>query len=321
MRFQMTSLAPRVLLLATGGTIAGQAASATDNVGYTAGQRTAAELVAAVPALADVPLALEQVAQRDSKDMDADVWWALSRSIRRAEKDASVCGVVVTHGTDTLEETAYWLHRTVAADKPVVLTAAMRPASSLQADGPQNLLDAVCLAQHAQARGVMAVLGGTVWAGAELRKVHNYRLEAFTAGDAGPVAQCVEGRVQTFRAWPQAQRLGPVLEGRLEAALDAPPDWPRVDIVTSHAGADGRVVRALVQSGVQGLVVAATGNGTLHQALESALQEAVAAGVRVVRSTRCVLGSLVPDGGALPQAGGLTPAQARVALMLELMGA
>ncbi len=311
----MASVSEHVLILATGGTIAGQSAILGDNVRYRAGQVGVEALVAAVPALASQALQVEQVAQIDSKDMSHALWWSLSQRIAQALGDDAVAGVVITHGTDTLEETAYWLHRTLRASKPVVLTAAMRPAGSLQADGPQNLLDAVRVASLRGARGVVAVLAGRVLAGHELRKLHNYRIDAFGSADAGPLAILEEGRIRRLRDWPAdaAQKW--------DVCGSAPADWPWVEVITSHAGASGRVVDLLTNEGVQGLAVAATGNGTVHAELYAALLRARQRGVAVLRSTRCALGHLVDDGGELDDAGGLTPAQARVELLLRLLGA
>lgn len=306
-----------VVILGTGGTIAGTAPSAADNVGYAAAQIGVERLVAAVPPLAAVPIECEQVAQLDSKDMDHATWQRLAQRCAHHLARADVAGVVVTHGTDTLEETALFLQLVLAtAAKPVVLTAAMRPATSLQADGPQNLLDAATVARAAGARGVMVAMAASVFAADEVRKVHPYRLDAFDAGDAGPIARVEEGVVRRFREWPA---------GRAHAALDRiaadPAGWPRVEIVSSHAGAEGRLVHALLAQGVAGIVVAGTGNGTLHASLEAALAEAQARSVGVVRTTRCGGGRVIGGGDArLPDAGALTPAQARVALMLELMG-
>ena len=235
-----------LVVLGTGGTIAGTAASAGDNIGYTAAQLGVATLVKAVPALAGVPLETEQVAQVDSKDMGDAVWRALVARVAHHLARPEVAGLVVTHGTDTLEETAWLLQRVLAPAKPVVLTAAMRPATSLQPDGPQNLLDAVTVARHPGAQGVVAVLGGVVHGAADVAKVHTYRIDAFDSGDAGPVARIEEGRVRVFRPWPAGQALG--------AGVVAPEAWPRVGIVLSHAGVDGLLVDALVQQGARGIV-------------------------------------------------------------------
>jgi L-asparaginase len=303
----------KVVVLGTGGTIAGTAASATDAVGYTAAQLGVAQLVAAVPALAGLDLDCEQVAQLDSKDMDVPTWQRLVQRVAWHLARPEVAGVVVTHGTDTLEETAYLLHRVLAPAKPLVLTAAMRPATSLQADGPQNLLDAVAVARDAGAQGVLAVLAGRVWSGAELRKVHTLRLDAFDAGDAGALAAVEEGRLRWWRSAPRGEALG------LQRLAREAAQWPRVEVVFNHAGAGGALVDALLAQRVAGIVVAGTGNGTLHRELEAALRRAQAAGVRLLRCTRCAAGPVLGD-GALPSAGALSPWQARVELLLQLLG-
>ncbi len=308
-----------VVILGTGGTIAGTAASANSHVGYTAAALGVDELLAAIPALLGQPLATETIARLDSCDMDHATWALLARRAAWHLAQPEVTGVVVTHGTDTLEETAYFLHLTVAAAKPLVLTAAMRPATALSPDGPQNLFDAVLLARDAQARGVLAMLGGRVIAAVDLRKLHGYRVDAFSAGDAGDTALLEDGRLRVLRSWPTGG-LHPVAARLPEAAV-----WPAVDIVTSHAGARSAVVDALVAAGARGLIIAGTGNGSLHAELLAAAHRALAQGVLVRRASRCILGGVVdpmpPEPGGLPSAGALTPAQARVELMLDLMSA
>lgn len=269
---QMTSsdvLSPRpaqngrhIVILGTGGTIAGRAEQSTDVVGYKAGQVAVQDLIDGVPGLrrridAGWRIESEQVSQVDSKDMSHAIWRRLAERVQHHLDRPEVDGIIVTHGTDTLEETAYLLHRVLAPSRPVVLAAAMRPASAPQPDGPQNLDDALTVVGWPGARGVMAVLGGQVWSGAEVRKVHPYRLDAFSAGDAGPLAHVEAGQLRRLREWPVEQPLG--------LKVLAADIWPDVQIVTSHAGADGRLVDLLVQVGVQGLVVAATGNGSVHQ--------------------------------------------------------
>jgi L-asparaginase len=299
-----------VVILGTGGTIAGSG----DDVGYAAGQLSVEALVGAVPALAGRALEAEQVAQVDSKDMSHANWQRLARRAAYHLARPEVAGVVVTHGTDTLEETAWFLHRVLAPAKPVVLTAAMRPATSLQADGPQNLHDAVTLAAWPGVHGVLAMLQGRVHGPAEVRKRQPFALDAFESGEDGPLALVQEGQVRALRSWPIGEALG------LERIAADPALWPRIDIVVSHAGADGVVVDALVSAGARGLVVEGTGNGTVHASLLAALARAQAAGLPVLRATRCSGGAIVgaPE-GAVPSAGKLTPAKARVELLLQLL--
>jgi L-asparaginase len=302
----------RIVILGTGGTIAGTAASAGDGVGYSAGQLGVGHLVAAVPGLSELDLECEQIAQLDSKDMDFATWQSLAARAAHHLARADVAGVVVTHGTDTLEESAYLLHRVLATAKPLVFTAAMRPATSFCADGPQNLADAVATALDPHAHGVLAVIAGRVWAGAELRKVHTYRVDAFAAGDAGPLASVEEGVLRWWREAPRGQALG-----LAHIARDAA-QWPRVEIVMNYPGAGGALVDALVAQGVHGIVAAGTGNGALHRDLEAALLRAQSAGVQVLRSTRCVAGPVLGE-TLLRSAGALTAPQARVELLLELL--
>ncbi len=302
------------MILGTGGTIAGTSTDASDNVGYTAATLSVGQLVGAVPALADLALETEQVAQLDSKDMSHSTWLALARRCAHHLERVEVKGIVITHGTDTLEETAWFLQRVLAPQKPVVLTAAMRPATALQSDGPQNLLDALRVANLEAARGVVAVLAGQVHGARDVRKAHAYRLDAFDSGDAGPIG-CIEEEVpRLFRPWPAGRPIG------VDCLLDDPATWPRVEIVMSHAGATGALVAALCESGVHALVVAATGNGTVHRDLEAALLDAQRSGVRVLRSTRCASGRVIGSSrDVLESAGDLTPVKARIELMLQLM--
>jgi L-asparaginase len=305
----------KIVVLGTGGTLAGTAADAHDNLGYRAGQIGIGELLARIPGLRGVPLEPEQVAQIDSKDMSFDIWRSLALRCAHWLAQEDVAGIVIGHGTDTLEETAYFLQAVLAPAKPVVLTCAMRPASALVPDGPQNLLDAVAVASTGGARGVVAVCAGAIHAAADVAKQHTYRLDAFTSGDAGPLGYVEEGAVRQLRAWPAEAPVAGAVD-RMNAVVR----WPRVEIVTSHAGASGAIVQALLAQGVDGLVVAATGNGTVHQDLEAALLQARDRGVRIVRASRCAQGRVQgTPGDALPHAGGLSPVKARIALLLELL--
>lgn len=316
----MQSSARTLVVLGTGGTIAGEAASVEDYLAYSSAAVPVAALVAKMAERRDIDVESEQVAQIDSKDMDFATWLQLARRVAHHLARAEVRGIVVSHGTDTLEETAYFLQRVLAPAKPVALTAAMRPASSRQADGPQNLADAATVAMTTAEPGVVAVLAGTVHAARDVRKVHPYRLDAFSSGDAGPLAYVEAGRLRLLRAWPGDAALG------LDVLPEETASWPLVGIVTSAAGADPCSVTALVEHGFVGIVVAATGNGTIHRELEGALHEAVQRGIAVVRSTRCQDGTIVeavagPGSGVagFASAADLTPAKARVELILSLL--
>ena len=321
-----TQDAKRLVILGTGGTIAGRAAQAGDNVGYVAGQVSVEGLVATVPALRGLLLDVEQVAQLDSKDMGFAVWKALAARVAFHLDRPEVKGVVITHGTDTMEETAFFLQSVLKPSKPVVLTCAMRPATALVPDGPQNLSDAVAVACHAQAQGVTVVCAGQVHGADDVAKVHTYRLDAFDSGDAGPVGCVEEGAVRLFRSWPAGSGTAlwdSATHDRVQASLEL----PRVAVLTSHADADGLMVQALLaQSGsatvrpLRGLVVAGTGNGTLHQHLEDALLQAQTQGIRVVLTSRCARGRVVTHAGQrLHEVSHRSAVKARIALALDLL--
>lgn len=314
----------KIVVLGTGGTIAGKAARAGDNVGYKAGELGVGELLSGIPGLENAAkgreLQCEQVAQLDSKDMNFGVWRDLALRCASLMQDVSVQGVVITHGTDTLEETAWFLQSVLRTIKPIVLTSAMRPASALTPDGPQNLLDAIAVVLHPQSAGVLAVAAGVIHGAQSVHKAFPYRVDAFSSGEIGPLGWVEEGDVRWARTAPPSDDVAP--HAGLVALLPPPEQWPWVEILVSGAGASARAVDALVQAGVRGLVVAATGNGSLHVELKEALMRAQASGVRVVKSTRCSQGHrIVGDTGDFAAYPGLSPVKARVSLMLDLMAA
>lgn len=321
----------KIVFLGTGGTIAGRASNPEDNVGYKAAEVGVHDLLDAIPglqaALGSHRAVCEQVAQLDSKDMVHSTWEVLANRIEHHLHQTDVTGVVITHGTDTLEETAYFLSRVLPVNlqntKPIVLTCAMRPATSQSPDGPQNMLDAATVGCSPEAHGVMVVCAGTVHDAKHVQKIHPYRVNAFDSGEAGPLAFVEEGRVRKVHDWPQA----PQDVVRLTLA-QLPIRWPRVEIVMSHAGAGGAMLRSLFQGAeheadpVRGLVVAGTGNGTIHDAMEDPLQAIGRSGVSVLRSSRCAYGEIVSgpvDVAASFPASALPPVKARIALMLELL--
>lgn len=314
----------KLLVLATGGTIAGLAADPARPDVYQAAQLAVEALVSSAPTLAELHragrLELTQLSQIDSKDMSFAVWRDLALAARSAMRRDDVDAVLVTHGTDTLEETAYFLRCTVPAIKPVVITGAMRAANAPGADGPANLRDAAAFALHGRLPGVWVVMGAEVFAAGDVRKLRSQAQGAFAGLQsglplgAGGLAESDASRLRDI----DAAAPGPSAQDLALDKLD-PASWPWVEIVTSAAGADGRVVDALVRAGVSGLVVAGTGSGTVHDALQPALERAHHAGVHILVASRLGLGEARDTRGSWPRAGGLSPAQARVRLTLELL--
>jgi L-asparaginase len=326
-----------IIVLGTGGTIAGTAASSSDHTGYTAAQIGVATLLQSVPGLQDAlrghELLSEQVAQLDSKDMDFGTMLLLAQRCAHHLAQPQTKGIVITHGTDTLEETAYFLHRVIPSNlqsKPIVITCAMRPATSSEADGPRNLRDAVIVARDAKARGVLAVCAGDVHHALCVQKIHTYALNAFSSGDValgepGVMAQ-VEGQQVLWKPvfdgfLKQNRHLAGIKSARnaIDLIADEPTTWPRVEIVLNHAQATGSIVRALLAASkeedpLRGIVLAGTGNGTVSDALQTALTEAQSSGVEVVITSRCAWGGIHAGSS-------LSAVKARIELVLKLLGA
>lgn len=310
---------PRIAVLATGGTIAGCAADATQTAGYQAGVVGIDQLLAAVPALANIArIHAEQIASIDSKDLDPALWATLGARIDALAAREDIDGIVVTHGTDTLEETAYLLHLTVKTAKPVVLTAAMRPSSALSADGPLNLLNAVTVAAAAAARGqgVLVAFNNRIHSARDVVKTSTYAVDAFQSPEIGALGWVQDGRVDFQRSVVRPHTVATPF-----AAL-AP--WPSVEIVVSYAGVSRAAVDALAAARVAGIVVAGTGNGSIHASVQAALADAAQQGMAVVRASRVGSGHVMRNGAApddalgFVSAGTLNPYKARVLLMLAL---
>lgn len=313
----MSTSLPRIVVLATGGTIAGSSASPASSAQYRAATVPVSSLVQAVPALGEVArVEAEQVAQIDSKDMAFSLWATLAARVAHWVAQPDVAGVVITHGTDTLEETAMFLHLTQRGPVPVVLTAAMRPSTSLSADGPLNLLDAVRVAASPDARGqgVLVVLNQEIHAARDVAKAHTSAVNAFTSPAGGPLGFVQDAYVRFTRTVALSDA----------PALPVPTAWPLVEIVASYAQPGRVAVDAMVSAGVKGFVVAATGNGSIHETLGDALADAAARGVAVVRSSRTGGGHVAgpahprPASGEFASAGNLNPYKARVLLLLAL---
>ena len=297
----------KIVVLATGGTIAGLASDAQQPQNYTAGKVAVEDLLHGVQPSGFEVLS-EQVAQIDSKDMSFAVWQNLLSRVSYWLEQDDVQGVVITHGTDTLEETAYFLQAVLQPAKPVAITCAMLPANAPDSDGPGNLKDALAWAQSDTSHGVAVVCAGQVHTGNTVQKSHSQQRNPFSSTG------------ETQQATADAHSLA-VLHVPSVAQVLACKQWPRVELVVNHAGADGRMVRALMaHDAPHGWVVAGTGNGTLHHDLEAALLDAHKQGLQVVRASRCAQGGVQSrTADVLPHVGGLTAVQARVALLLHLV--
>jgi len=269
-----------VLLLATGGTIAGSADPRAANA-YNAGQVSAEALIASVPGLDKLAvLSAEQISSIGSQDMNDKVWFDLAKRIKVAIEKKEADGVVITHGTDTMEETAFFLDNVLNTDIPVVLVGSMRPSTAIGADGPANLYEAMEVAASPQSRGrgVLVVLNDTIQDARSTQKTHTTSVETFQSPNAGPV-----GFVDTATV----RYLTPAFvtkKGSLQLPSSAP--LPRVDIIYAHANMDSAPIEDAVKRGAKGIVLAGVVDGNTSKEAVDALAEAAKHGVLVVRSAR-----------------------------------
>ncbi len=273
---------PRVTLLATGGTIAG-AAAARSRSGYDPGRIAGADLLAAAPGIEKAAaLTVEQVSSIGSQDMHDAVWFTLARRIKAIFDADAADGIVISHGTDTLEETAFFLALTIPRRRPVVLTGAMRPPSAISADGPANLLHAVQVAASLSARdrGVMAVMNETIHDPRHVFKTHTTAVNAFASINSGPLGCVNAAGVRFYQPPVQNAKTGPRFR------LPRRPPLPRVVIIYAHAGMDAGLVEAAVGGGARGIVLAGAGNGNAAAAVLDALAAAARRDILVVRAAR-----------------------------------
>ncbi|RBL90027.1 type II asparaginase [Chitinophaga flava] len=311
---------PRIKILATGGTIAGKGASA-DRAAYKAGSLPIKDLIEAVPGIDKVAeISGEQISNVGSQDMTVDIWIKLNKRINEIFKNNEADGIVITHGTDTQEETAYFLSLTVRYDLPVVLTGSMRPATAMSADGPKNLYDAVTVAASANSRGkgVMVVFSENIFAGREAEKISTTHVDAFKAPNTGPIGQVYDGRVVYYM---HDQRKG---NKNTPFDITGMDKLPNVVVAELFADAPSTTIDAYVDKGVDGIVTAGLGNGNLNKVNMEAVTRAVGKNITVCRSSRVLtgrvtlydetddakLGTIVSDD--------LSPQKARILLMLGL---
>ncbi len=309
----------RLLLLATGGTIAGHGTDSASLNTYTAGVLAGEDLLDAVPSLQDLAeIRVEQVANVDSADLLFQHWRALVKRIRLAfASDPALAGVVITHGTNTLEETAWLLQQLIDDPRPVVLVGAMRPATALSADGPLNLFQAVQVACNPQARqrGVLAVMDGEIHAAAEVTKCATQGVGAFISRGAGPLGWVDDAGVH----WSSASASPPTPF----ATLELPERWPQVAVLHGCVEPPAAVLPALLKAGIQGLVFTGTGAGQLSVVERNALVAWPDPLPLMLRANRCGSGPVYedPEDGRLGllAAGSLNPQKARVLLLLAVI--
>lgn len=311
---------PRVIILATGGTIAGAGASA-DRAGYTAGKIPIDDLIGSIPTVKKIAtITGEQVASVGSQDMTIDIWKKLAVRINEIFAKNEADGIVITHGTDTQEETAYFLDLVVTSKKPVVLTGSMRPATAISADGPKNLYDAITIAVNPKSagRGVLVSFNEGIFDAREVMKLSTTKTNAFGSPNTGPVGQAYDGRVEYYSSSDRE------VTPQQPVMITADTKLPRVDIVYMYADAPADQIDLLISKKVDGIVIAGVGNGNFNKAYTDAVTRAVKAGIVVCRASRTPSGRVVLHDEINDEQLGtivsddLTPQKARILLMLGL---
>lgn len=313
----VSSELPTVVVVATGGTIAMTSDPETgDRVPALSGE----DLVSVVPELEQLAnIRVNEFSNIPSDYMTPEMWVNLSMTVEEVLANPEVAGVVITHGTDTLAETAYFLDLTLTSDKPVVCVGAQRSASEQDSDGPRNLLNAVrqILAEDASGKGVTVTLNHYINAAREVRKTHTSNVQTFASGDYGYLGYVDEDRVVFYRDSVRRQ------------TLPLPSSLPRVDLIAMYTGADGSYVRHAVDTGAEGIVIEAFGWGNVNEPMYEAIEYALNNDVPVVISTRVYYGRVLPvygfegGGATLEEIGAvfsdnLVPPKARILLMLAM---
>ena len=312
---------PNVVVLATGGTIAG--AAATDvQAGYTSGQLGVEQLIAAVPQAKKIAnLRGEQISNIGSQDMNDEVWLKLANRVNELAQMADVEGIVITHGTDTIEETSYFLNLVAKTAKPIVLTGSMRPATALSADGPLNFFNAVAVAadRDSAGRGVLVVMNDWIHGAASLTKTSTTAVQTFMSPLSGLVGTVAYGKIE-YNRQPVGKHTS-----ESEFSLKGVTALPRVDIIVAHENMDGALIDAAVAAGAKGLVIAGVGNGNMTKAAVDALAAQAKKGIVCVRASRVAVGrverNVEVDDDKLGFVASLdkNPQKARVLLRLALL--
>jgi L-asparaginase len=312
---------PHVVVLATGGTIAG-AASSDVQAGYSSGQVGVEQLLAAVPQAKKLArLTGEQISNIGSQDMNDEVWMKLANRVNQLLAMPDVTGVVITHGTDTIEETGYFLNLVVHSNKPVVLTASMRPSTALSADGPLNFYNAVAVAadKKAAGRGVLVVVNDWIHGASSLTKTSTTAVQTFLSPLSGLIGTVAYGESEWYR--------GPVGRNTTnsEFNVESNTTLPRVEIIMANENMDGAMINAAAAAGAKGIVIAGVGNGNMTASALEALAAQAKKGIVCVRSTRVTTGivgrnvEVKDDSLGFVASLGLNPQKSRVLLRLALL--
>ena len=282
---------PNIHILATGGTIAGAGASST-KTNYTAGQVAIGTLLSAVPEIQKIAnVTGDPVVKIGSQDMTDDVWLTLAKTINKLLAQKDIDGIVITHGTDTMEETAYFLNLTVKSDKPVVLVGAMRPSTAISADGPLNLYNAVVVAgaKESRGKGVLVAMNGVVLGAHGVLKMNTIDVQTFQAPNSGPLGYIFNGKVFYNQQ--------PLKKHTTQSVFDVNNlnSLPKVGIVYSYSNVEGDVVKMMASNGYKGIIHAGLGNGNIHKNVFPELINARQKGLLIVRSTRVPTGPTTLD--------------------------
>ena len=311
---------PNIHILATGGTIAGTGTSAT-STNYTAGQVAISTLLDAVPGLNDIAnVTGEQIVKIGSQDMNDAVWLTLAKKINELLKRSDIDGIVITHGTDTMEETAYFLNLTVRSNKPVVLVGAMRPSTALSADGPLNIYNAVVTAgaKESIGKGVLVAMNGLILGAESVQKMNTIDVQTFQAPNSGALGYIFNGKAYYNQA--------PLKRHTLQSVFDVTylESLPKVGIVYSYSNIEADMGTPLLENGYKGIIHAGVGNGNIHKNIFPVLIDARKKGILVVRSSRVPTGPTTLDAEVddaqyqFVASQELNPQKARVLLMLAL---
>ncbi|MCK5618262.1 MAG: type II asparaginase [Candidatus Krumholzibacteria bacterium] len=312
---------PNVVILATGGTIAGTAESETET-GYRSGQVGVDVLLEAVPELQKIAKVTgEQVANVGSQNMSDEIWLKLADRINELLKSNETDGIVITHGTDTMEETAYFLNLVVRSKKPVVMTGAMRPSTAMSADGPLNIYNAVGIAAgpNAAGRGVMVVTNDDIHGARAVMKSNTTDVQTFISPTFGLIGTVTYGEAQFYRK-PFARHTH-----SSQFSVEGVMRLPRVDIIAMYEDVPGDIIDAAVELGAEGIVLAGVGNGNMTDSALEASKRARAKGVVVVRASRVPTGyvdrniELDDDDLGFVASYDLSPQKARILLRLALL--